>query len=504
MLNNFWGQFKSGTDIRGTAVEGISNQHVNLTEDVLKKITLGFILFMESKCKNQKLKISIGHDSRISAQNIKNIIINTLVLAGLDVIDIGLASTPAMFMTTIDLSCDAAIEITASHHPFNKNGLKFFTNKGGFQGKDIEQILLFAQNLQKDSFTQDRINGSIIQINYMDTYAERLKSLIKNGINLNSDRPLAGLKIVVDAGNGVGGFYATKVLEPLGADVSSSVFLEPDGMFPNHSPNPEDQKAIDIVCQRVRESNADFGIIFDTDVDRAGAVDSSGREINRNRMIALASKIALENNDGGTIVTDSVTSNGVKFYIENKLKGVHRRFKRGYKNVINESVRLNQEGINSPLAIETSGHAAFRENYFLDDGAYLITKIIIQLVLLKRKNESIENLIKSLEDPKDSLEIRIPIICEDFKTEGKKVINELENYSKVQENWRLASDSHEGVRVSIKKENDDAWFLLRLSVHDPIMVLNIESNLVDGCKPILNEILDFLKRFEELDLINNH
>ena len=99
-------------------------------------------------------------------------------------------------------------------------------------------------------------------------------------------------------------------------------------------------------------------------------MDRHGKEINRNRLVALASAIALEGNEGGTIVTDSITSDGLKAYIETTLDGVHHRFKRGYKNVINEAIRLNQEGVNCPLAIETSGHAAMRENYFLDDGAY--------------------------------------------------------------------------------------------------------------------------------------
>lgn len=113
-----------------------------------------------------------------------------------------------------------------------------------------------------------------------------------------------------------------------------------------------------------------------------GCVDSSGREINRNRLVALASVIALEGNPGGTVVTDSLTSDGLREFIEKTLGGKQIRFKRGYKNVIDKSIELNNEGVNSPLAIETSGHAALKENYFLDDGAYLATKIVILLAKL--------------------------------------------------------------------------------------------------------------------------
>ena len=132
-----------------------------------------------------------------------------------------------------------------------------------------------------------------------------------------------------------------KVLEPLGADTSGSQFLEPDGSFPNHIPNPENEEAMHASTRAVLNSKADIGLIFDTDVDRAGAVDSTGREINRNRLIALISAILLEETPGATIVTDSITSSGLKLFIQNKLGGKHHRFKRGYKNVINEAIRLN-------------------------------------------------------------------------------------------------------------------------------------------------------------------
>ena len=125
-------------------------------------------------------------------------------------------------------------------------------------------------------------------------------------------------------------------------------------------PNPENKEAMASVCEATFKAGADLGVIFDTDVDRAGCVDSSGREINRNRLVALASAIVLEDNPGGTIVTDSITSSGLKTFIEKELGGVHHRFKRGYKNVINEALRLNAQGINCPLAIETSGHAALK------------------------------------------------------------------------------------------------------------------------------------------------
>ncbi len=501
-LNNYWKQFKSGTDIRGIASEGVSGQSVNLTNEVIDKMTNGFALWLSNKTNKptNTLTVAVGRDSRISGPRIISVVSETLVKYGIKVLDCGLASTPSMFMTTIDLECDGSVQITASHHPFNRNGLKFFTRDGGLEGSDISEILLFAQNDQKPLFYD---NGSVSSVDYMSQYAQRLCDIIKKGVDAeNYEKPLDGFKIIVDAGNGAGGFYAEKVLLPLGADIKGSQFLEPDGMFPNHIPNPENAEAMASICKAVINSNADLGVIFDTDVDRGGAVDCNGNEINRNRLVAVASAIALEGNDGGTIVTDSITSSGLKTFIEKDLGGIHHRFKRGYKNVINEALRLNKEGINCPLAIETSGHAAMRENYFLDDGAYLVTKIIIKMAQLKKEGKTLENLIATLEEPIESKEIRMNITESDFRACGERIINELLEYSEKQDGWNIAPDNREGVRVSFDKNNGDGWFLLRLSVHDPIMPLNIESNSIGGVNTIFNKLKVFLNSCQGIDTSN--
>lgn len=501
-MNNKFMQFKSGTDIRGIAVDEVAGEKINLTDEVIEKVAKSFAVWL-SKEKNKsfdKLSVSVGHDSRISASRIKSVIIDSLSSMGVKVFDCGLSSTPAMFMTIIDLHCDASIEITASHHPFNRNGLKFFTINGGLDSSDIEKILNYASSGEEPKILTT-YDGNVEKVNYMNTYAQRLRKIICDGINANEqDKPLKGFKIIVDAGNGVGGFYANDVLLPLGADINGSQFLNPDGYFPNHIPNPENELAMKSIVEATIKSNADLGLIFDTDVDRASAVDSKGNEICRNSLIALASKIALRGNDGGTIVTDSITSDGLRDYIENELHGIHNRFKRGYKNVINEAKRLNAKGINCPLAIETSGHAAMRENYFLDDGAYLVTKIIIEMVNLKKEGKELEDILTKLKKPKESVEFRLGINCDDFKQYGQQIIDELYNYSINNKDWYVASDSKEGIRVSFGEDEGDGWFLLRISVHDPVMPLNIESNKDGGINIILDKVMKFICNYEKLDL----
>ena len=415
----------------------MAGQKINLTDEVVEKISAGFVLWLSKKANKpaDQLIISVGHDSRISASRIQAAVTRALEPAGVTVYDCGLASTPSMFMTTVDLKCDGAVQITASHHPFNRNGLKFFTPDGGLESDDITALLALAEKGDKP---ENVPGGSVKPVAYMRDYAKHLREIICKGVNAaDYDHPLKGFHIVVDAGNGAGGFYASDVLEPLGADVAGSQFLDPDGMFPNHIPNPENEEAMASICEAVKEQKADLGVIFDTDVDRGGAVDHQGEEINRNRLVAVASAIALEGNEGGTIVTDSITSSGLKSYIEETLGGKHHRFKRGYKNVINEAIRLNQEGINCPLAIETSGHAALRENYFLDDGAYLVTKIIIKMAQLKKEGKTLESLLAPLQEPKESVEVRMPILTEDFRACGEQVISGLEAYAKVHDAGRL-------------------------------------------------------------------
>lgn len=265
----------------------------------------------------------------------------------------------------------------------------------------------------------------------------------------NGDRPLEGLHIVVVAGNGVGGFYADQVLAPLGADVSGSQFLEPDGMFPNHIPNPENKGAIDAASKMVLDSSADLGLIFDTDVDRMGCIGATGQEINRNTLVALAAAIVLEDHPGTTVVTDSLTSDGLRTFIEQDLGGKQLRYRRGYKNVIDKSIELNKSGVDSALAIETSGHAALKDNYFLDDGAYLATKIVIKAAKLRREGKTIEDLTAALHRPAESVEIRVPILLEDFHDYGEDVMAQLAAFAAGHENWSVEPENYEGVRINI-------------------------------------------------------
>ncbi len=488
-------KLQNGSDIRGVALEGIAGQSITLTEQVCRDIGRGFALWLSRKTgKTDSLRISVGRDSRLSGETLCTWLCEAMVSQGMQVTNFGMASTPAMFMSTVTegYRFDGAVMITASHLPFNRNGFKFFTPEGGLESANIKEILAYAAGEETTGFAP----GSLVEDSFIDTYAKILADKIRSATG--EDRPLEGFRIVVDAGNGAGGFYADKVLQPLGANTDGSRYLDPDGSFPNHIPNPEDKEAMESIMEAVRETGADLGIIFDTDVDRAGAVLSDGSELNRNRIIAMLSAILLREYPGTTIVTDSITSTGLAQFIEAK-GGIHHRFKRGYRNVINESIRLNSLGQDSQLAIETSGHGALKENYFLDDGAYLVTKLLIELARSKKEGYSLESLIAELEEPAESKEIRMNILLEEFKPYGQQVIEDLAAYAASQPGWSIAPSNFEGIRVNLDADHGSGWFLLRLSLHDPLMPLNMESNEIGGTKKIARELAGFIAGCGKLD-----
>jgi phosphomannomutase len=501
-MDKTWMKLQNGSDVRGVALEGVEGEAVNLTPEIIRPIGFAFAQWLSKKKGKpvSELKVAVGHDSRLSADMVKTAVFQGLEKAGCaDIADSGLSSTPAMFLATVfeNHGFDGSIMLTASHLPFNRNGLKFFTRDGGLEKADITSILTTAT---ETGFFEAAVPSKVRKIELMDDYAAALVSNIRKGAG-QGDTPLAGLKIVVDAGNGAGGYFVDKVLQPLGADTTGSQFLDPDGSFPNHIPNPEDPDAMEAIISAVKENSADLGIIFDTDVDRAGAVDRNGGEINRNRFIALMATIVLEDHPGSVIVTDSVTSTGLKFWIEEKLGGVHHRFQRGYKNVINESIRLNGEGKESWLAMETSGHGALKENYFLDDGAYQIAKILIKTAQLHAEGKGgVDTLVDGLPEPAEAKEFRAKITTAEFGAYGDDVLKKFEQFVADEPGWSATPNNFEGVHVTVDASAGNGWALLRKSLHDPVLPLNIESEETGGVAKIAARIHAFLSTFDSLDL----
>jgi len=496
-----WNKLQNGSDIRGVALDGVQGEVVNLTPEVATVLGKSFVQWLRNNSSESTVSVAVGTDSRISGKALKDAFIVGLTEAGAQVSDCGLASTPAMFMTTVlgQNTVTAGVMITASHLPFNRNGFKFFTAQGGLDKKDITAILDIAQN---KTYNDGSVTSEVAKWSFIDDYSNFLVNYIRTTANItaNFEKPLQGLKIIVDAGNGAGGFFASKVLQPLGADTTGSQFLNPDGRFPNHVPNPEDKEAMQSICDAVLREKADLGVIFDTDVDRSAIVDAQGNPVNRNALIAMIAAVVLKEHPGSTIVTDSITSDGLTQFIQLELKGNHHRFKRGYKNVINESIRLNGLGQESWLAIETSGHAALKENHFLDDGAYLVAKLLVEMATLHAAGKNLTQLIEKLQQPFESQEYRYSILEADFVSYGTKVLEELQAQIVAHAGWEMVTPNFEGIRVRCTANNQQGWFLLRMSLHDPVMPLNIESEIEGGVNSIAAELKTILDHFNSLQL----
>ncbi|CYT95122.1 TPA: phosphomannomutase/phosphoglucomutase [Streptococcus suis] len=483
---------QNGSDIRGIAI-ATDEYAVNLTPQATKEVVRGLIHWLTQEPKlaqayqKGQLTIGIGRDSRLSGPDLVSAFTEEAVRLGVQLIDFGMATTPALFMSTQypQFKCHAGVMITASHLPYYFNGIKIFSENGGAEHEDIDFILSHSEDLPASSL------GSITSADLIMPYTQDLVGKIRTACG-GQEKPLTGLSIIIDAGNGAGGFFAEKVLAELGADTTGSQFLDPDGTFPNHVPNPDNKEAMESIRQAVLKQGADLGIIFDTDVDRAALVTKSGEILNRNNLIAVLSQIVLAEHPGTSIVTNSPTTEHLKVFIES-LGGKQIRYISGYRNVINRAILANQEGVDCQLAIETSGHAAFKENYFLDDGTYVAAKILMLLPKLQAEGKSLDDLIAQLKQPLETQEVRFKLEVADYRALGEQVIAELRNTSL--EGFAFNPENEEGVRFDLTEPYGDGWLLLRMSLHEPLLVMQVENDQTGYIPAVLRTLSAFLGQY---------
>lgn len=487
MERSEWLALQNGSDIRGPAM----GEGAVLTPCAAAGIGEAFGRLLVQKTGGAQPSVAVGHDPRESGPALAQAVADGLALAGCRPFLTGLSTTPSMYLACAapEFRAQAAVMVTASHLPPDKNGFKFFTPEGGCGRQTVRAVLELAQ--------ERRPQGGRYECRpVVPDYARMLCALVRKQTGLR--RPLSGLKILVDAGNGAGGFYAQDVLCELGADVSGSLFLEPAGCCAGHGQNPEKEENLAVLSRAVREQNAQLGIAFDPDADRAALIDAQGRCLSRNRLIALAAAVLAPQYPGGIVVTDSVTSSGLTQFL-GKQGLVHHRFKRGYQNVIDEARRLSDAGFCVPLAIETSGHAALLENRFLDDGMYLATRLVAAMVQCRRRGEELAGLIEGLREPAQSAEYRIPL-KKGADLPQEELLARLSGFVERHPALSPAPENHEGLRVNVAPQAGDGWFLLRQSLHDPVLVLNLESEHPDGVacmekllRPFFEEIAPFLE-----------
>ena len=493
-------ELRKDINIRGIATAVQDGQEVVLTEEVVSNIAKAFCVWLVSHIGKSRVTVAIGYDARLSSPFLCEAAASSIMSIGHNAVVTDLSATPSMLALLQDDAwqdkrpCDGSIMITGGNLPAEYNGLKLFFGDSHLKADSIESILYLAETYVHPEVMEP---GQRIEAPYMDDYAERMVNVIRKATG--EELPLLEKKIIVDAGNGVGGFFATKVLAPLGADTTGSQYLEPNGNFPHYIANPENQEAIASLSNAVLAAKAELGILFSADAERVGMVDRYGQPLSGNRLIALMSAILLAEKPG-TIVTDSITSDGLTKFIQAR-GGRHHRFMRGYQNVINEAVRLNGLEEYTPLAMETSGHAALLENDFRNDSMYLITRILIAFVAAEKKGAFLTDYIEDLEQPKEAMEVRLPLLdTKDPQLCATRAICEYAAYALRTPYIIPAEENYDGCRVNYDEKHGDGWAMLRASLRENTLPINIESNSEHGVLKIAKDIYYFLKTTPYVDV----
>jgi phosphomannomutase len=381
-------QLHNGSDIRGVAVYGVKGENVNLTITEARKIGCSFALWLKQKLGKPNFCVSVGRDSRISGDELKEGLVEGLNMAGATVWDFGFASAPCMAQSVFDeeLACDGAVMITGGTLPYNWSGMKFFTPDGATTGADITAILEAAEAIEAEG-----IDIRTQRKDYLLKYAAGLAAFIS--VKTNSEKPFEGSRIIVDAGNGVGGFFVDKILRPLGADTVGSRNLERNGMFPNHVPDPARESVLEQFKNTAAEYKADLGILLDTDACSAALIGKDGRKFSQSELLMLMCAIVLEENPGGAIATDGLLPEQVRAFIEKK-GGVVCRPRGVSETAAGECKRLAEEGVSCAMAMDIRGLCALKENHYLNDGVFMVVKILVKFAQLKAQGKSLLDLLQ--------------------------------------------------------------------------------------------------------------
>ena len=294
--------------------------------------------------------VAVGRDGRLSGPALSQALIRGLMDVGMQVIDIGAATTPMLYFAASTL-CASGIQVTGSHNPKDYNGFKMVLGGRAIYGDEIQTLRTIMQN----KTWVLKSGGSVKQVDVTADYQARIVS------DIRLQRPM---KIVVDCGNGIAGATAPSIFRAIGCEVIE-LFSEVDGNFPNHHPDPSKLDNLKDLLHALKNSDAEIGLAFDGDGDRLGIVTKDGNIIFPDRQMALFAQDVLSRVPGGTIVFDVKCSQRLGPAIK-EAGGEPLMFKTGHS-----LIKAKMKEINSPLGGEMSGHIFFKERWFgFDDGTY--------------------------------------------------------------------------------------------------------------------------------------
>ena len=403
--------------------------------------------------------VAVGRDCRHSGVQICDALTRGLRATGIDVVSLGLVSTPMVYFAAHTQDVNGTVAVTGSHNPSDWNGFKFCVGASSFYGDDIQGLLALIERQDYETGTGSLTELSI-KADYINDLSCRLKPLSKP------------IKVVIDAGNGTGGLAAGEIYRNMGAEVDE-LFCEPDGAFPNHHPDPTVEKNLVDLKARLIAVEADLGIAFDGDADRIGVVDRKGRVIWGDQLLTLFGLSLLKTHQDLKIVGE-VKCSKVMYDTLREAGAEVEMWKVGHSLI---KARMKKTG--SLLAGEMSGHLFFADRFYgFDDAVYAGGRL---LEILGESKLTLEALVDQL--PKTYATPELRLSCPDE--------------SKFQVPEKAAQFFGQSYQVSlidgVRIDFESGWGLIRASNTQPVLVLRVEATSETARDDYLKRLIDWLK-----------
>ena len=428
--------------------------------------------------------VAVGRDGRLSGPALSAALMRGLVAAGVEVIDIGLATTPMLYFAAHTL-CSSGIQVTGSHNPRDDNGFKMVLAGRAIYGDDIQAL----RHMIEGETWQRRAGGSVRSVDVLPAYRERIVGDIRlaRPVQVSGESGADGLcdikkvmtrpmKIVVDCGNGVAGASAPSIFRAIGCEVIE-LFSAVDGNFPNHHPDPSKPDNLRDVIRVLQDTDAELGLAFDGDGDRLGIVTKDGQNIFPDRQMMLFAQDVLARVPGGTIVYDVKCSQRLAPAIE-AAGGLPLMFKTGHS-----LVKARMKEVDSPLGGEMSGHIFFKERWYgFDDGTYAGCRLLEILSRHADPSAVLNQLPTSHSTPE------LNVAC--AEGEPHRLAAELQGLAADAFKAPAQVSTIDGLRV----DWPDGFGLIRASNTTPVLVLRFEGQTDAALKRIEADMLALLRR----------
>jgi phosphomannomutase/phosphoglucomutase len=430
-------------DVRGIAGRDLTEQTVEL---------LGRALAVYLKGKKKHNRMAIGRDGRLTSRAFSHALVDGLTASGVDVIDLGEVPTGVTYFSLFSQDVDGGVQITGSHNPKEYNGLKIAVGDSTIHGKEIQKLREIAE---KGEFPAAKKPVTITRMDIVPKYHAEIRRRVKLKRKL---------KVVVDAGNGVGGKVAVPLFEAMGCEVIP-LYCDVDGNFPNHHPDPTLPSTLKDLIALVKRKKADLGIAFDGDADRIGAVDEKGNIIAGDMLLLLFARSVLADKPGATIIGE-VKCSRVLYEDVAAHGGKPIMWMAGHSLIKDAMKRFN--GL---MAGEMSGHMFFKHDWYGFDCAVYAGARLLEIVARHKKPLSAH--LAGLPKMYATEEIRI-------ETSDAKKFKIVEHATKFFQDQGFDVKTIDGARI----EFADGWGLLRVSNTSPMLVMRAEASSPTRLKEI--------------------